>query len=602
MMKNKLSVIIVSYNVKYYLDQCLQSVMRACKNLPIEVWVVDNNSTDGSIEHVQQHFASVNVIANKDNKGFSKANNQAMLLSNADYYVLLNPDTVVSEDTFEKTIAFFDATPNCGGLTVKMVDGFGRFLPESKRGLPTPEVAFYKIFGLSTLLPKSIKFGQYHLGYLAENETNVIDVLSGAYMMMRKETLDKCGLLDENFFMYGEDIDLSYRITLAGYKNYYYPHTKIIHYKGESTKKSSINYVMVFYKAMIIFSEKHFTKRFNKGFTAMINIAIYLRAGLAILNRFFTLARFAFFDVLMCLILFSVVFTNNVSITSVVMASALLLFTQFIQGNYSNDKHWLSHALTNLSFNLVLTTIFNTDFALLNLIPIYVSLALFDALIFNIIVFWINPENSLLAGNYKQILVVSNDVLEFENVFSIINQDKQFIADNVQFITLQKALLLSNKQIKQCSEIVFSSTNISYTNIINTMEQWREINTEFKIYIASSKYITSTSNLYIRNKFSNVTNTLAPYQVWQKNCANFMFSILTLVLTPVLLLFNKTVLIKQALNCLLSKTVWLGVAPNTLYTPSVALIGQASNEYNTHYYKNYTVKNDILILIKLWFN
>ena len=141
-----------------------------------------------------------------------------------------------------------------------MIDGNGIFLPESKRGLPTPSVSFYKIFGLSSLFPKSKKFAKYHLGYLNEDETNEVEILSGAYMWMRKSVLDKIGYLDESFFMYGEDIDLSYRIIQAGFKNYYFPETKIIHYKGESTKKGSINYVFVFYNAMIIFSKKHFTK------------------------------------------------------------------------------------------------------------------------------------------------------------------------------------------------------------------------------------------------------------------------------------------------------------------------------------------------------
>lgn len=599
-MKNKLSVIIVSYNVKYYLDQCLHSVMAAAQGLAIEVWVVDNNSTDGSVAHVEANFPSVKVIANLDNKGFSKANNQAIVASNAEYVVLLNPDTVVSEDTFAKTIQFFDATPNCGGLTVKMVDGFGQFLPESKRGLPTPEVAFYKIFGLSTLLPKSKKFGQYHLGYLSENETNIIDVLSGAYMMMRMETLDKCGVLDENFFMYGEDIDLSYRITLAGYKNYYYPYTKIIHYKGESTKKSSINYVMVFYKAMIIFSEKHFTKRFNKGFTAMINVAIYLRAGLAILNRFFTLARFVFFDVALCTLWFGLVYSGSVTITQTVLFALALMAAQFLQGNYSNDSHWLGHAITNTLFGVVLYSVFATTLAPMLMLALLLVLFVIDALTYNVIVYYLNKEHSLLAGNYKRVLIISNNATEYESIFSIINQDQKFIADDVLFLSLEKALLLSKKETAYCSEIIFSSAEISYASIINTMEQWRNLTTEFKIYIASHKYITSTSNLYIRNKFVNTTAQLQHYQVWQRQFISALFSLATLLASPLLLAVHKDILVQQAVKCLFSTHTWLGVSSTAFYTPSLLLIGTISNSYDTYYYKNYSVKNDILTLTKLW--
>ena len=285
-MKMKLSVVIVNYNVEHFLEQCLYSVRRAMQGIEGEVFVVDNNSVDGSLKMLASKFPEVKVIANKDNVGFAKANNQAIRISTGEYVLLLNPDTVVEDDTFSKCIAFMDSHPDAGGLGVKMVDGKGQFLPESKRGLPTPMTAFYKIFGLSKLFPHSKRFSKYHLGYLPEDEVNAVDILAGAYMLMRRETLDKCGLLDETFFMYGEDIDLSYRITLAGYKNYYFPETRIIHYKGESTKKTSVNYVLVFYKAMEIFVKKHFAKNRARLFSFFINFAIYFRAFLALMSQF----------------------------------------------------------------------------------------------------------------------------------------------------------------------------------------------------------------------------------------------------------------------------------------------------------------------------
>ena len=285
-MKMKLSVVIVNYNVEHFLEQCLYSVRRAMQGIEGEVFVVDNNSVDGSLKMLASKFPEVKVIANKDNVGFAKANNQAIRISTGEYVLLLNPDTVVEDDTFSKCIAFMDSHPDAGGLGVKMVDGKGQFLPESKRGLPTPMTAFYKIFGLSKLFPHSKRFSRYHLGYLPVDEVNPVDILAGAYMLMRRETLDKCGLLDETFFMYGEDIDLSYRITLAGYKNYYFPETRIIHYKGESTKKTSVNYVLVFYKAMEIFAKKHFAKNRARLFSFFINFAIYFRAFLALMSQF----------------------------------------------------------------------------------------------------------------------------------------------------------------------------------------------------------------------------------------------------------------------------------------------------------------------------
>jgi len=292
----KLSIVIVNYNVKYFLEQCLHSVRRAIGGTDSEVFVVDNNSVDGSVTMIQEKFPDVTTIANKENSGFSKANNQAIKKARGEYILLLNPDTVVEDDTFAKVIQFMDEHPDAGGLGVKMLDGKGNFLPESKRGLPTPAVAFYKIFGLSRLLPKSKIFGKYHLGFLDKEKTHEIEILSGAFMLLRKSVLNKIGLLDETFFMYGEDIDLSYRITKAGYKNYYFPETRIIHYKGESTKKSSVNYVVVFYNAMAIFARKHFSVKNARLFSFLINLAVYFRAFLAILNRFFARAALPIAD------------------------------------------------------------------------------------------------------------------------------------------------------------------------------------------------------------------------------------------------------------------------------------------------------------------
>ena len=297
-----LSVIIVNYNVRYFLEQCLFSVRKALLNLEIEVFVVDNNSVDGSCQMVREKFPDVKIIENKKNYGFSYANNQAIRLSSGKYVLLLNPDTVVQEDTFRHVITFMETHPEAGGLGIKMIDGKGNYLPESKRSLPTPVVAFYKIFGLSRLFPGSKTFNRYHLGFLNPEEMHEVEVLAGAFMLLRKSALDKVGLLDEDYFMYGEDIDISYRLLKGGYKNYYYPGTAIIHYKGESTRKSSINYVQVFYRAMIIFARKHFTHKNASIFSMLINLAIYFRAFTAIMSR---LVKIAFLPVCDAIIIFT---------------------------------------------------------------------------------------------------------------------------------------------------------------------------------------------------------------------------------------------------------------------------------------------------------
>ncbi len=283
----RLSVIIVNYNVRHFLEQAVTAVLRAAERVETEIIVVDNASSDDSCSMMRRRFPQVQLIENKNNTGFSAANNQGMALARGEYFLLLNPDTVIAEDTLEQTIAFMDAHPRAGGLGVKMLDGRGNFLPESKRAFPSPGVAFWKAFGFSALFPRSRIFGRYHLGYLDPDQTHEVEVLAGAFMLLRRSVIEQIGGLDETFFMYGEDIDLSYRIVQAGYANYYFPHSPIIHYKGESTKKGSLNYVRMFYSAMKIFARKHFSGSSARLYIALIDFAISLRAVMAVLRRIF---------------------------------------------------------------------------------------------------------------------------------------------------------------------------------------------------------------------------------------------------------------------------------------------------------------------------
>jgi len=277
----KISIVIVNYNVKYYLEQCLCSVKNAISGLEAEVFVVDNHSTDGSMEYLKPRFPEVTFIENCDNPGFACANNQAIARSSGEYILLLNPDTVVGEESLRTLVFFMDEHPEAGAAGVKMLDGHGVFLPESKRSFPTPWVSFCKIFGLTKIRPGSRVFSRYNLPYLDENEQHEVDVLAGAFMMLRREALDKAGLLDESFFMYGEDIDLSYRIQAAGYKNYYIPE-RLLHYKGESTRYADLSYVKSFYGAMLIFYRKYYP---HSGWwmRLLIAVAVFFRAIIAFL-------------------------------------------------------------------------------------------------------------------------------------------------------------------------------------------------------------------------------------------------------------------------------------------------------------------------------
>jgi len=274
----KLSVVIVNYNVRYYLEQCLLSVEKALCGVNGEVFVVDNNSTDDSVSVLRAKFPWVQFIENKENVGYSRANNQAIQQSRGEYVLLLNPDTFIGESSLRECIAFMDSNPQAGMCGVSMLKDDGTFAPESRRGVPTVFTAFCKMSGLCGLFPKSRLFGRYYMQYLDKQRISEIEIVSGAFMFIRKSVLDKVGLLDETFFMYGEDVDISYRVFKAGYKNYYIP-TNILHYKGESTKKDSIKYVNAFYKAMIIFYRKHFAN-YSYFFSIPIGIVISLKGAM----------------------------------------------------------------------------------------------------------------------------------------------------------------------------------------------------------------------------------------------------------------------------------------------------------------------------------
>lgn len=293
-----ISIIIVSYNVRHYLRQCLDSAFRSAEaaGIEVEVFVVDNASEDGSVEYLRKSFpqyapgcsvqASLHFIANHENVGFGRANNQALQQCKGKYVLFLNPDTILTESTFKDCLETATMHPNLGAIGVKMLHANGRFAPESRRGLPTPWVAFCKMIGLTRLFPKSRRFAHYYMSYLSQDEVNAIDIVSGAFMFCNREALLVTGGFDEAFFMYGEDIDLSYRLLKAGYSNYYVP-TPIVHYKGESTHKNSFHYVHVFYKAMLIFFKKHFPSS-SLALRIPVHCAVYGRALLALLQQWGT--------------------------------------------------------------------------------------------------------------------------------------------------------------------------------------------------------------------------------------------------------------------------------------------------------------------------
>ncbi len=587
-----LSVIIVNYNVKYFLEQALLSVRRAAKDLSIEVFVVDNNSVDDSVSMVREKFSEVKLIDNQVNTGFSVANNQAILASKGKYILLLNPDTVVEEDTFVKCLHFMEQTPDAGGLGVRMIDGSGKFLPESKRGFPTPFVAFCKTFGLSTFFPTSKIFNRYHLGFLKELDTNEVDVLAGAFMLMRRETLDKVGLLDEAFFMYGEDIDLSYRIVKGGYKNYYFPETTIIHYKGESTKKGSLNYVRTFYQAMIIFAKKHFSGTEGKFFVIMLEIAIYFRAFLTLLYGWWKTWSLPLLDA--AIIFIGMYFLKdfwavsnfknpNYYPPSVLTFNIPIYISIWLSGIYfygaydkKNNISAVIHGLTAASIFLMaiyglLPSEFRSSRMLLILGAVWafistISIRMIAHFIkFRNLGFDKNPtKNYIIIGTAQESQRVRQlmfDAQVQQNFIGTVSPSEQHDS-NIYLNDLSR--LDEVIQIYKINEIIFCSKDISAQAIMQQMSRLGaeldyKIVPEESLSIIGSSSKNSAGELYTIDIQFNIST---PMQQRNKRILDILIALVFLAISPILVFFTKRKLLifSDIFAALSGKKTWVSYA------------------------------------------
>ena len=635
----KLSVVIVNYNVKHFLEQCLKSVQNATCQIDAEIFVVDNNSVDGSCEMVQKLFPEVHLIANRENVGFSTANNQAIEESTGEFVLLLNPDTIVPENCFTKILEFADKTPDLGGCGVHMVDGQGKFLPESKRGLPTPEVALYKMIGLNKIFPNSKKFGKYHLGFLPDNETNEVDILSGAFMLMRKTALDKVGLLDETFFMYGEDIDLSYRITQGGWKNYYFAGTSIIHYKGESTKKQSTNYVRVFYKAMIIFAEKHYSGNNKKLFKFFINTAIYARAGIAvalnIVNKFWqpVLEALIIFLSLYFLkgyweehIKFIKAYPNEMLTIHIPYYTAVWILSLWFNKSYSSPFNFNKLARSIIVGTLIILMIygllpedlrFSRGIILFGTLVVATSLflwrTLYHFLKYKTFDFSLqNQTKSILVGeqtkwdevtallksynkDYQQIGFVSDKKSDSINWLGSINQLKEII------------------KIYGINEVIFSNDSISTED---TMQIMTEVGSHVNYFT-----IPSESNFVIGSHSKNANGLYFGEQIelnlsqseyrGQKRLFDITVALASILFSPILFLFARTrKWSKNSIPVLLGRNTWVGYSSHVtdklphlkpgVYKTDYLLLSKNekfSQNLDQLYAKNYSLSMDIKTLL-----
>ena len=620
----------------------MNSVYKALNSVNGEVFVVDNNSVDNSVEMIRRKFPKTLIIENKVNVGFSKANNQGIEASNGKYVLLLNPDTVIEEDTLSKVISFMDSTPDAGGLGVHMVDGSGAFLPESKRGLPTPSVAFYKIFGLSNLFPKSKKFGKYHLGYLPEFETNEVEILSGAFMLMRKETLDKVGLLDETFFMYGEDIDLSYRILLGGYKNYYFANTNIIHYKGESTKKSSVNYVFVFYRAMVIFAQKHFSKNNAKLFSILINVAIYLRASLAIMVRFLKksfLPVFDFASISLILYLLSLLWKNKGIIFPIDLikfafpAYTLTWLTSLVYAGLYDYPTKIANIFKGTLFGtliiLVIYGLLPKEFQFSRLFIVAGTLTTISFIVSTRFLFskLISKKFSLNGEKPKSFALVGSSN-ETSRVAKILNQSDQVIqkivlvSPNTDKKENEIGIIDQLDQIQlihKIDEIIFCAKDVSSQQIISWMNKLANSKVLFKIAQPDTSFLIGSNSSDANGEYYTIDNQKISQRdaVRNKRTFDILMALFLILFSPFILFKfkNKKRLFKNLFACFIGTKTFVGYSkeineekvqlPNLktgilFPTDNKKNQGNPLTKTNLLYAKNYSIRTDLEIIVSNW--
>ena len=637
------SIIIVNYNVKYFLEQCLCSVVKAIDGLSAEVFVVDNNSTDGSIAYLEPKFPTVHFIANNQNEGFAKANNKALQYCNGDYILYLNPDTIIGEDCIVGCINFYEKQPDCGGLGIRMIDGSGNFLPESKRSFPSLIASFFKLTGFANIFPHSKIFNQYALGHLNEYTNHVVSVLAGAFFMIKRSIIETCKGFDETFFMYGEDVDLSYRIEKLGYKNYYFSEISIIHFKGESLKKGSLNHVKLFYGAMIIFVQKHYGK--NKGdlLGNIVNFSIHLRAALSFGKQI--IRKFGL-QILDAAIIFSslailkklwIYFERNnnpfaqQSTTPIIISFTLIyLFAAAVSGMYDKLYKPLKALLASITGIVVMLAAYSllpeSDRFSRGVIVFGGLLAGLMVTIFRWLLITLRLiDNQTDEAKIQQTVVVGS-VVEFEQVVSIFKQaglHERLLGrialngdnDNAIGTIHQLYLLIISMKIR---EVVFCEGYLTYHQIIQKIQtlphniNYRFIgNNTFSIVGSDSK--ATTGETFTAEGYYQINQ---PYNKRMKRIVDLLFVSGIIITFPLqfILIKNGATAIKNAFYVLFGKYSWVGYTaiepslPN-IKPPIITCYGlpvnaahplnkEALHQLNNLYAKNYDCWQDVILILK----
>ena len=644
----ELSIIVVNYNVKHFLEQCLHSVQEALHNIDGEVIILDNNSVDGSPRMVREKFPAFTLIENQKNLGFSKANNQGIRIARGQYVLLLNPDTIVQEDTFEKCLKFMEDHPDAGAMGVKMIDGQGHFLPESKRALPTPSVAFYKMFGLSKVFPRSSRFNRYHLGHLDPDQTHIVDVLPGAFMCIRKTVIDQIGGLDEDYFMYGEDVDLSFRITNQGFRNYYVPGTTIIHFKGESTRKGSLNYVALFYKAMAIFAAKHFNRPRARLYSLVILAAIYFRATLSGIKRIFRLLLLPILDLAGMYFGYQLVihlwgtykfspaggypdiFTQMIApIYVLAWISGIIMFSGY------HRPYRYSRALRGILASTILLLLVYA------LLPMHLrfsrALIILGSLWAAIIVtLW--RSVFLLAGghfipvyrkNRNRILIIADaqEAGRIRSLIGLFGMDPRFAGSVTPRVENKHTDSLGTMQqlpelitYYHVDEIIFSADDISVEEIIYHMVRLADYKVQFKIAPPRSMSVIGSSSRHRSGDlyFQEANPMTSPGNKRMKRSIDILISLGLLIVSPLLMVgIKKRVgFFKNVFTVLVGDYTWVGPRHYTewsglpivpfkpaILSPANGIPGSRSDPELAHkiemnYVQNYRYQNDVRIVFQ----
>ncbi len=595
----QLSIIIVNYNVRFFLEQCLYSVQKAMEGLDAELIVVDNHSVDGSLEYLMPLFPQVRFISNQQNLGFAKANNQAIPLCKGEYLLFLNPDTLVPEDSLHKCLAFIRSDAKTGALGVRMLDGRGRFLPESKRAFPSPGASLFKLTGLAGWFPKSALFNSYALGNLNEHRNHTVDVLAGAFMMVRKELLLQLNGFDEDYFLYGEDIDLSYRIQKAGFTNRYFSETSIIHFKGESSAGTSLNRVEYFYRAMLVFVDKHYRLGSAKIFSTFIRVAIAVRGIISALNKIIKPVMLPLMDGAMVFLSLQVVRMSwiqlirsgkdfGVAFIPYALPLFALLFVVAAAGVGLYDKIYkTSKTLVSIAFAAV------SMLAVYSLLPeqlrfsrgVMTGGGLLGCLLILLLRWFLLKRSHQFfgqeAGTAGQTVIVSNEE-EYRVMMHLLTKamlDKKILGrvslhkNETDTLCDLDGLSFSAKHLS-VTEVIFCVGTLSLKEIVARTEQLSVNGIRFLFHVKGSKSMVGSDTLaagaktitaYIEYRITQ------PYQQRMKRLTDMVISIFFLLSSPIHLILHKKgiCLIQNAWSVLLNKQTWIGYASNATSLPYI---------------------------------